>query len=78
MDPNARLTPVYTPTPTANPTDGSDSSSYANQLSSPLLEGLNTPTQSQSQSQVKGVYTLAEETELELQAVHTETQVERV
>lgn len=45
---------------------------YANQtdntLSSPLLDGQIKP----------GVYTLAEETELELQAVHTETQVERV
>lgn len=45
---------------------------YANQtdntLSSPLLDGQIKP----------GVYTLAEETELELQAVHTDTQVERV
>ncbi|KAM8718541.1 hypothetical protein ACLKA7_001706 [Drosophila subpalustris] len=84
MDPNARLAPVYTPAPTANladshGSDNSSSSSYANQLSSPLLEGLSQDLQSQGQSQAKGiVYPLAEETELELQAVHTETQVERV
>ncbi|XP_060662051.1 uncharacterized protein LOC132795386 [Drosophila nasuta] len=72
MDPNARLAPVYTPAATANPAD-------SQQLSSPLLEGLSTtPTQSQAKGG-GGVYTLTEETELELQAVHTaETQVERV
>ncbi|KAH8395977.1 hypothetical protein KR222_000609 [Zaprionus bogoriensis] len=79
--------PVYTPASasasvsaasaaaTANPTDGMDYTT----LAGTLLEGAaQSPGQGQAQGQVKGVYTLAEETELELQAVHTETQVERV
>lgn len=81
MDPNARLAPVY-----SSATASSSSSSSANPADagmdySSLLDGSLGATgtaQSPGQAQVKGVYTLAEETELELQAVHTETQVERV
>ncbi|EDW00384.1 GH12835, partial [Drosophila grimshawi] len=93
MDPNgsrlglAQPTPAYSPaaataqtTGKVNPVEtsaihGSESSlmGYTTTLSSPLLE-------SQSQSQATGqVYTLAEETEIELQAVHTEiATVERI
>lgn len=82
MDPNARLAPVYSSatassssSSSANPADaGMD---YSSLLDGPL--GATGTAQSPGQAQgVKGVYTLAEETELELQAVHTETQVERV
>ncbi|XP_030381067.1 uncharacterized protein LOC115628935 [Scaptodrosophila lebanonensis] len=88
MDPNSasavgnRLSlaaPAYTPTlggdltPNSCIAHGGDGPLGFSTLSSPLLEGL-TPTTAQA----KGVYTLTEETEMELQAVHTETQVERV
>lgn len=86
MDPNARLAPVYSAATTAsssssssaNPGDGGmDFSSLGGSLLDASLGATGT-AQSPGQAQVKGVYTLAEETELELQAVHTETQVERV
>lgn len=67
MDPNGSRLGLAQPAPVyANASE--------NTLSSPLLDGLTA-----GQAQIKpGVYTLAEETELELQAVHTDTQVERV
>lgn len=87
MDPNARLAPVYTPaaassssssSSSANPADGGmDYSALGGSLLDGSLGAAGT-AQSPGQAQAKGVYTLAEETELELQAVHTETQVERV
>lgn len=85
MDPNARLNPVYSSatassssSSSANPGDGGmDFSSLGGSLLDGSLGATGT-AQSPGQAQVKGVYTLAEETELELQAVHTETQVERV
>lgn len=89
MDPNARLAPVYTPaaassssatsTSSANPADGGmDYGTLAGSLLDGPLGVAAGSVQSPGQAQAKGVYTLAEETELELQAVHTETQVERV
>ncbi|XP_017114061.1 uncharacterized protein LOC108137066 [Drosophila elegans] len=87
MDPNgARLAPApaYTPAPTSavipgsgevtTPGNsciahGSDPGLGYSSLSSPLLDVLTTPTGANA----SGVYTLAEETELELQ----ETQVDR-
>lgn len=85
MDPNARHNPVYSSatassssSSSANPGDGGmDFSSLGGSLLDGSLGATGT-AQSPGQAQVKGVYTLAEETELELQAVHTETQVERV
>lgn len=91
MDPNARLAPVYTPaaasssstatsTSSANPADGGmDYGTLAGSLLDGSLGAATGSVQSPGQAKAKGVYTLAEETELELQAVHTETQqVERV
>ncbi|BFG00419.1 uncharacterized protein DMAD_00426 [Drosophila madeirensis] len=89
MDPNGapRLAPGPVPAPAYTPTvtscevttpsnsciaHGSDSALGYSSLNSPLLDVLNTPTTSQAAA--SGVYTLTEETEIELQ----ETQVDRI
>lgn len=86
MDPNgARLTPAPAYTPALSAGDattpgnsciahGNDSGLGYSSLSSPLLDVLTTPTAGPAAS---GVYTLAEETELELQETHVDRDRER-